>query len=84
MSAHNNSTARYRTVLIGLHWLMAALIVAAYASIELRELFPKGSDPRILMKSIHYGLGLGVLGLLFLRIWARFFAKIPQHTLTLA
>lgn len=84
MSAHNNSTARYRTILIGLHWLMAALIIAAYASIELKGFFPKGSDPRLLMKSIHYGLGLGVLSLVFLRVWARFFAKIPQHTLTLA
>lgn len=62
---------RYSLLLISLHWLMALLIVAAYASIELREFFPKGSDPRLFMKTLHYGLGLSVLGLVLLRILAR-------------
>lgn len=37
---------RYNSASIALHWLMLALLVAVYASIELRELFPKGTQPR--------------------------------------
>lgn len=59
---------RYGALTIGLHWLMLVLIVAVYACIELRELFPKGSDPRELLKTWHFMLGLAVLGLALLRL----------------
>ena len=39
-------TDRYSVASIALHWLMLALIVGAYAAIEFREFFPKGSEPR--------------------------------------
>lgn len=45
---------------IMLHWVMAILMIAVYALIELRELYPKGSDPRELMKALHFMLGLSV------------------------
>lgn len=61
-------SARYGDLSIALHWLMLLLIVAVYACIELREFFPKGSEPRELLKAWHFMLGLSVLALVLLRI----------------
>lgn len=47
---------------------MLLLLVAVYASIELRELFPKGSDLREALKIWHFMLGLSVLVLVLLRL----------------
>jgi cytochrome b561 len=63
-----------------MHWLMFILIMAVYASINLRELFPKGSDPREALKALHFMLGLSVILLLFIRIWARFSSPKPPIT----
>ena len=63
-----NTNSRYGTLSITLHWLMFILMIAVYASIELRELFPKGSDPREAMKALHFMLGLSLLLLLTVRI----------------
>lgn len=65
-------THRFSTTTIALHWLMFVLIVSAYAFIELRELFPKGSDPREAMKNLHFMLGLSVLLLVLPRMLMRF------------
>jgi cytochrome b561 len=73
-------TARYSTASITLHWLMFLLIVAVYATIELRELFPKGSDPRNLLKTWHFMLGLSVLALVGLRIAVRLAGSTPTIT----
>ena len=72
-------TDRYSAASIALHWLMLVLIVGAYAAIEFREFFPKGSDPREALKSWHFMLGLSVLGLVWVRIAARLIWKSP-HT----
>ena len=71
-------TDRYSVASIALHWLMLVLIVGAYAAIEFREFFPKGSEPREALKSWHFMLGLSVLGLVWVRIAARLFWK-PLH-----
>ncbi|MGZ8251926.1 MAG: cytochrome b [Methylophilaceae bacterium] len=63
-----NSTKRYGSLSIGLHWLMLLLIISVYACIELREFFPKGSDPRNALKAWHFMLGIAVLGLASLRL----------------
>lgn len=55
-------------------------MVAVYAAIELRELFPKGSDPREAMKALHFMLGLSVLLLLTVRIYARVASPAPVIT----
>ena len=74
-----NDTERYASVLIALHWLMLLVIVAVYACIELRGLFPKGSDPREAMKMWHFMLGLLVLILASLRLIVRIMAgPAPQ------
>lgn len=65
---------------IALHWLMAAMILGAIAFIELRELFPKGSEARDAMKAIHFMLGLSVLALVIVRIAARFTSPTPAIT----
>lgn len=66
-----NSGDRYAASSIALHWLMLLLVVAVYAAIELREVFPKGSDPREALKALHFTLGLCVLALVLLRIGLR-------------
>lgn len=72
-----NTHSRYGSLSIALHWLMFLLMVAVYATIELRELFPKGSDPREAMKALHFMLGLSMLILLALRIYARVTSATP-------
>lgn len=71
-------TERYRTPSIALHWVMLLLMVAVYACIELRELFPKGSDPRENLKALHFMLGLTVLALVALRVALRLSAPAPR------
>jgi len=68
---------RYNALSIALHWLMVLLFVAVYAAIELRELFPKGSDPREALKSLHFTLGLSIFALAWVRIAARIVSSPP-------
>ncbi len=68
---------RYSRLSISLHWLMLLLIAATYACIELREFYPRGSDPREALKSWHFMLGLSILMLVLVRIAARFLASAP-------
>ena len=53
-------------------------MVAVYACIELRELYPKGSDPRELLKTWHFMLGLTVFTLVWFRLLARLSQTIPS------
>lgn len=66
-----NSDNRYSTVSIALHWLMLVLLIAVYACIELRGIFPKGSGGRTLIKEAHFMLGQTVFVLVWLRLLAR-------------
>lgn len=63
-----NDTDRYGLLSVGLHWLMLLLLAAVYTCIELRELYPKGSDPREALKTWHFMLGLAVFALVWLRL----------------
>jgi cytochrome b561 len=69
--------SRYSTLTIGLHWLMLALLAAVYACIELRVWWPKGSDPRELIKTWHFMLGLSVFALVWVRLAARWAGETP-------
>lgn len=62
---------RYHRVIISLHWFMLVLLIAVYACIELREFFPKGSDPRKALKMWHFMLGLSVLAFALVRLTFR-------------
>ncbi len=68
---------RYTSLMIGLHWLMFVLLVTVYVTMEFRGLFPKGSDPRELMKALHFMFGILVLILVVVRIGVRFSSPIP-------
>jgi len=74
----HNSTDRYGLPSIGLHWFMLLLLAAVYACIELRELFPKGSDLREGLKTWHFMLGLSVLILAALRLVVRLTSTLPR------
>ncbi len=67
----------YARSVIAMHWLMALLIVAVFALIELRGMFPKGSFERDTMKALHFSLGLSVLGLVLLRLAIRVSTRAP-------
>lgn len=68
---------RYRPSVIALHWLTLVLLVAVYASIELRGLFERGSDAREMMKTAHFLLGISVFALTWLRLVLRLGGRTP-------
>ena len=72
-----NSAAQYGWLSAGLHWLMLFLLVAVYASMELRDIYPKGSTPREAMKSWHYMLGISVLALATVRLAVHAIGPVP-------
>lgn len=64
----NIARNRYHPLSIGAHWLTLLLLIAVYGLIELRDVYPKGSDPRAAMEAWHYTLGMTVFGLVFIRL----------------
>jgi superoxide oxidase len=68
---------QYPRALIALHWLTLLLLAAAYACIELRGNFPRGSAIRDGLKEWHYALGLLVFALLWLRVVLRWRGPLP-------
>lgn len=56
---------------------MALLMVAVFASIELRVLYAKGTEMRDFMKALHFMLGLSVLLMVVLRLAARWNSPKP-------
>lgn len=75
-----DSTSRYSAGQRRLHWLVFILVALAYAAIELRVQFERGSLPRTLMSQSHFWLGLAVLALLVPRLWLRFKRGVPAVT----
>ena len=76
-----SSSAKYPATAIAIHWLVLVLIIAVYALILLRENYPRGSDIRETLKSLHYSFGLTVLALTVLRLALRtFFWRPPPIT----
>lgn len=72
-----NQIQKYNYWSVSLHWLMLLLIVGVYMCIELRVLYPKGSDMRNGLKYWHFMLGLSVWLLTILRLWVRYTNKTP-------
>lgn len=50
-----------------LHWLMFALVAVAYITVNMHELFPRGSTTRANMLGSHFLAGVAV----FLLVWPR-------------
>lgn len=76
---HSESN-HYHALTIGMHWLTLLLLIGVYALIELRGMYPKGSDPRELMKQWHFMLGLMVSVLVFARLVSRLRWRVPPIT----
>lgn len=72
--SHYNPTARW------LHWLMAILIIAAYALILSRGEFQRGSEARMLVVQSHYWAGIAVLILAIPRVFNRRSHPVPPIT----
>ena len=72
--------SRYGGLSIALHWVTVLLFIAVYATIELRELFPKASPPREALKQLHFMLGLSIFALVWLRLFARLVWSGPAET----
>ena len=70
-------TTRYDGPSIAMHWVMLLLMAAVYACIELREFYPKGSDIRDGLKSLHFMLGLAILFMVALRLLLRLGRPAP-------
>ncbi|MFJ4145276.1 cytochrome b [Pseudomonas sp. NPDC089734] len=65
------SSERYTSRARWLHWLMAVLIIAAYALILSRTQFSKASEYRVLVVQSHFWVGLLILALAFFRVAER-------------
>ena len=73
-----NTSERYGSATIGLHWLMLLLIAAVYALMELRGIFPKGSAEQNAMKQWHFMLGMLVFWLALVRLVVRWAGAKPR------
>lgn len=67
MTLRNTST-RYGSLAVALHWAMLALIALVYLCIEMRGYFPKGSAMRDALKTWHFMLGSSVFLLATVRL----------------
>ena len=74
----NDKPTRYSRPIILLHWLTLLLLIGVYAFIEGREFFPKGTEMRELMKTMHYMLGLTVFLAVMLRVLFRLGSRSPR------
>ncbi|MFB9241677.1 cytochrome b [Massilia antarctica] len=72
-----NSPTQYGWLPAGLHWFVLFLLAAVYASMELRDFYPKGSSMREAMKTWHYMLGISTLALTALRLAVYFMGPAP-------
>lgn len=63
--------SRYTASLRWLHWIIFALVLLAYVFINLFELFPRGSAPRMNTLAAHYLAGIAVLLLVLPRLAVR-------------
>jgi cytochrome b561 len=77
--AERHEPDRYSPAAVALHWIMLLLLAAVYATIELREYFPRGSDPREALKAWHFMLGLSVLALVWVRLAVRWRGGPPAR-----
>ncbi|NMM12346.1 MAG: cytochrome b [Rhodoferax sp.] len=69
---------RYNAISMSLHWLVLVLFIGIYASINLRELFDKGTETREALKSLHFMLGLLMFALVWLRLAMRLTYPAPR------
>lgn len=72
-----SSIARYNGLLIALHWITLVLVVAGYALMEFKDIFPKGSGGRERMETLHYSVGITIFVLTLVRLPLRAWTGTP-------
>ena len=70
-------SGRYSRSLVALHWITLLLLMAVYASMELRGYAERGSALREGMKYWHFMLGLTMLLLVWIRLVVRWLGTTP-------
>lgn len=73
------SSPAYSRLSVALHWLMLLLLAAVYATILMRENYPRGSEIREALKAWHFSLGLTVFALVWVRVVARRFGGVRHR-----
>lgn len=73
-----NTEQRYGSLSMALHWLTLLLIIAVYCLMEFREIFPRGSAGRELMKEGHFIAGITILTIVMARVLVRLGSPSPQ------
>ncbi|MEP7186534.1 MAG: cytochrome b [Rhodanobacter sp.] len=76
----NKPKDRYHALSITAHWLTLVLLIAVYALIELRGIYPKGTPAHDAMKTWHFMLGLTVLAVVAARLALRLMFREPPIT----
>ena len=76
----SSHTGRFSSSSIAMHWLMAVLLVATVSAIEFKDIYPKGSAGRELLKTLHFMLGASIFALVWLRLLARWWGTTPRIT----
>jgi cytochrome b561 len=61
-----------------LHWIAAALVLLAWALMEMKDLFPKGSEGRRIVALLHYDTGLLAFALLVPRLPWRWLHPVAE------
>lgn len=72
-----NETRRYDPVAIWLHWLVALLVLAQFATGWIWGFFERGSEPRFYLFRTHITLGSAILALAIARIFWRLTHRAP-------
>ncbi len=75
-----NTTDRYGSLSIALHWLMVLLMIAVYVFANMIDTYPKGSAGRDLMKTWHFMIGLTILATVLVRIVVTLTSVSPRIT----
>lgn len=68
---------RYSVLARTLHWSTFALVTITYVSINVRKLFERGTDERILASETHFLVGMVVLLITLPRLVNRFYERAP-------
>src|SRR5699024_11840386 len=66
-----DSTTRYRPIQRRLHWIIFALVLAAYVLINLHHMTPRGHWSHEVTEHAHMVMGVLVLLLVLPRLWMR-------------
>lgn len=78
INANASVDQRYNVALRSLHWLVFLAVVVAVLTIELEDVYAKGTPGRVLMRTTHYVAGFSVLILMTMRLLARTLLTAPS------